>query len=394
MAFKNYYGKTVSAEATSGEVTFDDLNGVLSIYERKRYSGYINSAGNWTYVNNERHDMEFVIIAVNGGEKISHGPYVLPAGVDTRIVAVSEYPNPVNNEPAGLVSLVGNTSTDATIPDGAKYLVVQIMYDGVESKYGKLLLDNIDFAKTAREELRSEKFDNGVNWVAFGDSITQKYYSYFNEDGTVTTKENGWSVVYLNAVANKNHWNVTNKGYGGMGWIMTSTGADTYIAYNRIKEIDFTQYNLVTFAYGINDWKGNKPMGSLYDEFVYDEAMTPATVIESMRYCFEYIMSKNPNIKIVVITPLNCRGYSYNFGDDSTCWARGYTGFSNTGTLDEFTDKMIEVCDSYGIECIDMTRNSCINKANIVQMLPDGVHPSAECHEMIGIELAKKINFC
>ena len=130
------------------------------------------------------------------------------------------------------------------------------------------------------------------------------------------------------------------------------------------------------------------------DEFVYDEAMTPATVIESMRYCFEYIMSKNPQIKIIVITPLNCRGYSYDFGDDSTCWARGYTGFTNTGTLDEFADTMMAVCDSYGIECIDMTRNSCINKANIVQMLPDGVHPSAECHEMIGIELAKKINFC
>lgn len=387
MAFMNYYGKTVSAEASSGEVTFDDLNGVLSIFERPQYDGYINSSGNWTYVGKGTYSFAFL--------KVDVGDIFNAGGENYRIAAVTELSTPVNNASANVIENgIISSNKDYIVPDGVNYIGVCTLWDGGRTDDQHVYVNGIDYSKTAREELYFEKYDNGVKWVAFGDSITQKYYSYFNEDGTVTTKEDGWSVVYLNAVANKNHWNVTNKGYGGMGWIMTSTGADTYIAYNRIKEIDFTQYNLVTFAYGINDWKGNKPLGSLDDEFVYDEAMTPATVIESMRYCFEYIMSKNPNIKIVVITPLNCRGYSYDFGGDSTCWARGYTGFSNTGTLDEFADKMMEVCDSYGIECIDMTRNSCINKANIVQMLPDGVHPSAECHEMIGIELAKKINFC
>ena len=386
MAFKNYYGKTISAEASSGEVTFDDLNGVLSIWERKQYDAYINSQGVWSYVGRGKYN--FAFIKVNAGD-------VFSGGGSCRIVLVTELSTPVEQASANVIEDGIRTPGDGfVIPEGANYIGICTLNNSNIPAYPYLLINNIDYAKTAREELRSEKYDNGVNWVAFGDSITQKYYSYFNEDGTVTTKESGWDVVYPNAVANKNHWNVTNKGYGGMGWIMTSTGSTTYVAYNRIKEIDFTQYNLVTFAYGVNDWKGNKPMGSLDDAFAYDESMTPATVIESMRYCFEYIMSKNPNVKIVVITPLNCRGYSFNFGDDSTCWARGYTGFTNTGTLDEFADKMMEVCDSYGIEVIDMTRNSCINKANIVQMLPDGVHPSVECHEMVGIELAKKINFC
>lgn len=388
MAFKNYYGKTVSAEASSGEVTFDDLNGVLSVFERPQYSGDISSGGIWNYVGGETY--KCACIKVKAGDVVS---------TDTgaaRVRFVTEFIAPVKGESAPVVDggILTLTAVEAVVPEETNYMWVSTLENGYAPTWNHLYINNIDYALTVREELRSEKYDNGVKWVAFGDSITQKYYSFFNEDGTVTTRENGWDVVYLNAVANKNHWNVTNKGYGGMGWIMTSTGSDTYIAYNRIKEIDFTQYNLVTFAYGINDWKGNKPLGSLADEFVYDEAMTPATVIESMRYCFEYIMSKNPQIKIIVITPLNCRGYSYDFGDDSTCWARGYTGFTNTGTLDEFADTMMAVCDSYGIECIDMTRNSCINKANIVQMLPDGVHPSAECHEMIGIELAKKINFC
>lgn len=388
MAFKNYYGKTVSAEATSGEVTFDDLNGVLSVFERHQYTADITSGGVWNGVGTGKYKCTYI--------KVSPGDVIATDNGDARTRFVTEIIEPVKGESAPLIEngIVSLGPSGYTVPDGANYMWVSTVENGNNPAWNHLYINNIDYAQTAREELRSAKYDNGVKWVAFGDSITQKYYSYFNEDGTVTTKESGWSVVYLNAIANKNHWNVTNKGYGGMGWIMTSTVADAYVAYNRIKEIDFTQYNLVTLAYGVNDWKGNKPMGSLDDEFVYDEAMTPATVIESMRYCFEYIMSKNPQIKIIVLTPLNCRGYGYDFGDDSTCWARGYTGFSNTGTLDKFADKMMEVCDSYGIECIDMTRNSCINKANIVQMLPDGVHPSAECHKMIGIELAKKINFC
>ena len=384
MAFKNYYGKTISQEASSGEVTFDDLNGVLSIWERPQYDGYINSQGVWGYVGKGKYN--FAFIRVNAGD-------VFWAGGDAyRIAVVTDLSTPENNASAnvidgGIVSLIG----EYTVPEGANYIGVCTLNNGVKPAYNHIYVNNIDFAKTAREELRSEKYDNGVNWVAFGDSITISYYSYFNEDGTATTKEGGWNYVYPKTIQAKNYWTLTNKGVGGTGW---RTGSDSLTAYNQIKKVDFTTYNLVTFAYGINDWKGNRIMGNLEDAFTYDEAMTPTTVIESMRYCFEYIMSKNPNIKIIVITPLNCRGYSYDFGDDSTCWARGYTGFTNMGTLDEFADKMIGVCESYGIEYIDMTRSSVINKANIVQMLPDGVHPSVECHELIGVELAKKINFC
>lgn len=387
MAFKNYYGKTVTTAASNGEVTFDDLNGVLSIWERPQYDGYINSQGIWTSVGKGTYN--FAFIKVNAGD-------VFWAGGDAyRIAVVTDLSEPVQGASAniiegGVVSLVA----EYTVPDGANYIGVCTLNNGVPLSYSHLYINDIDYMRTIREEMYSNQHDNGVNWVAFGDSITEKYYSLFNDDGTVTTRENGWGITYPYIIEEKNFWKFTNRGTGGMGWLMSSTGATTYIAYNRIKEVDFTQYNLVTFAYGINDWKGNMTMGSLDDAFTYDETMTPSTVIESMRYCFEYIMSKNPNIKIIVITPLNCRGYDYNFGDDSTCWARGYTGFTNTGTLDEFADKMIEVCKSYGIECIDMTRNSVINKANIVQMLPDGVHPSIECHKMLGIELAKKINFC
>lgn len=378
-----------STDNSNNDVAFENVNSVLGIFDRKEYSGRIMANGNWGYVNNAKHKYKFTVIKVNGGETITGNDSI-------RIIAVTDFnaDSVIEGNNANLISAGIVTAPEYTLPDDAKYLICETMMDNVKTEYSNgYYINGINYAKTAREELKDYFQDNGVNWVAFGDSITERYYSLFNDDGTVTTRENGWGMVYPYLLAKKNYWNFTNKGTGGMGWIMTSTSSSAYIAYNRIKEIDFTQYNLVTFAYGINDWKGDRPMGNIDDEFVYSDDMVPTTVIQSMRYCFEYILRRNPNIKIIVITPLNCRGYSFNFGDNSTCWARGYTGFSNTGTLDQFADKMKEVCDLYGIEYIDMTRFSCINKTNIATLLPDGVHPSLECHELLARELASKINF-
>ncbi len=376
-----------SINNTNSEVTFENVNSVLGIFDRKEYSGRVMANGNWDYVGNSKHDYRFTIIKVNGGETIK--------GTSAqKIVAVTEFNSPINGNSANLIEGGIRYMDTFVLPEDAKYLICETMIDNVKATYPDgFYIDGINYAKSVRKELKDYFQDNGVNWVAFGDSITERYYSIFNDDGTVTTRENGRGLTYPYILADKNYWNFTNKGTGGMGWIMTSTSSTAYVAYNRIKEIDFTQYNLVTFAYGINDWKGNKTMGDITDEFTYSDDLVPSTVIESMRYCFEYILSKNPKIKIIVITPFNCRGYSYNFGDDSTCWARGYTGFTNTGTLDQFADKMKDVCDLYGIEYIDMTRFSCINKANIITLLPDGVHPSLECHELLARELASKINF-
>ena len=40
-----------------------------------------------------------------------------------------------------------------------------------------------------------------------------------------------------------------------------------------------------------------------------------------------------------------------------------------------------------------MTHSSFINRKNITNVLPDGVHPSLEAHAVMGKELAKKIQF-
>ena len=110
-----------------------------------------------------------------------------------------------------------------------------------------------------------------------------------------------------------------------------------------------------------------------------------------MAYCLEKIIGDNPACKIYVLLPLNCCGYSFNYGTEETNWALGYDGFSNTGTLENFVTKMKEVADYYGIETIDLTHHSVVNRKSLRSLLIDGVHPSAECHAALALELAYKI---
>lgn len=222
-----------------------------------------------------------------------------------------------------------------------------------------------------------------VKWMALGDSITQGYYSFW-KDGVAksgVSREKCW----VNLVSINNEWELTNNGWGGQGYL--DLAGETR-GYEYIDTLDFSDYNLVTLAYGINDWKGNQVVGSYTDNV--EETQT--TVCGAMKHCIEKIMSSNPNCKIIVILPFNCIGYEYNYGDKSTNYALGYD-FPKSGTLETFVQKMIEVCNYYGIEYIDETHYSCINRENLRDLLPDGVHPSIDCHELIAHELSKKIAF-
>lgn len=230
--------------------------------------------------------------------------------------------------------------------------------------------------------------DAALKWCAMGDSITEGYYSYYKEDGTgyyTTNKTETWCPL----VAAKNNWGLTNIGQGGRGYVFVRSESDES-AYALARRTDYTAYDLVTLAYGVNDWKGNAVIGDITDD---GSAETPTTMIGGMKAVIEAIMASNPHIKIVVITPINSLGYNFNYGTKETNWGLGHS-FSNSGTLEDVFEAIVSVCDYYGIEYIDMTHYSCINRLNIETCLIDGVHPSLAAHAMMASELAKKINAC
>lgn len=250
-------------------------------------------------------------------------------------------------------------------------------------------------------------YDPGVRWCALGDSITQGYVSYYSESKGRYTAEVRPTECWVSKLAMAKNWHISNKGVGGSGYVMrtaTDIGDSTYNtpAWKVVQGIDFTPYNLVTLAYGVNDYKGNPdagympdgvPIGSMNDAI----GDRPEKLIPAMRKTIETILASNPKLKLVIITPLNCHGYSGEFGNQLSNYAYGHERSSDRttgcGTLKDVRDAMIEVCEYYGLEYIDMTAQSCVNRLNLEDLLLDGVHPGADCHTLLAHELGAKIHF-
>lgn len=251
---------------------------------------------------------------------------------------------------------------------------VNVLEDEVEE-----LTVTVDRLKTNS----SISMQSGAVWYALGDSITQGYASRVNTSATngydqyVAAEGKRW----VDYVASLNGYKLTNKGVGGTGYQHATNNARA-----QVDAVDFSECDLVTLAYGINDFKNaGTNIGSMDDDI-----QAGGSFVSNMRYCIKKILSDNPLCKIIVITPLNYRG----LGNYATNYSIGYTGSNaSCANLDYMVDLMEQVCKYHGIEMIDMTHESIVNRENIVSMLPDYVHPSEECHRVMGYELARKINF-
>lgn len=221
--------------------------------------------------------------------------------------------------------------------------------------------------------------DNLTKWIAMGDSITQGFYSVDSETTLIDAKK-----AYCAYIASINNWRLDNQGVGGTGWVKIGTPGDKN-AQDLAKELSFTDVDIVTLAFGVNDWKGSIPFGSMSDTVIDDNTNT--SVIPAMRYVIETIQNKSPLTKIFVITPINCM----IAGSKENNWGLGYQ--FNGKTLEDMFNVIVEVCEYYGIEYIDMTHKSIFNRENLPYLLYDYVHPSEPAHKIMGRELAKMINF-
>ncbi len=241
-----------------------------------------------------------------------------------------------------------------------------------------------------KADTKSEIPQSAVNWCALGDSITVGVYSLRNPDGSVSASvENRQKIGWAYLVAKENGWNLTNLAFSGEGYLNPGGGTSEPPGYIQARNTDFTPYDLVTVSLGINDWLTDVPMGTLEDD---PKAEVITAFIPAMRATLEAVAESNPACKILVILPLNVKGFSQTFGSRETNWAMGYAK-ENSGTLKEFTDTMKEICGLYGVEYLDMASASCVNAISLPTLLPDGVHPSAEAHSLLARELAAKIAF-
>ena len=225
--------------------------------------------------------------------------------------------------------------------------------------------------------------DDAPVCFGLGDSIMQGFYSYTSGGSDqIAVTENCW---VNRAMAYKKH-KFVNMGVGGSGYVHAGTVLDRKNAKDHVDSIDFSDADYVLMAWGVNDWKYNENLGSM------SSTSGDGTIYGNMKYVVEKILNDNPLCKIFVVTPLNSANTTKNYGTKATNWGLGYE-LSNSGTLEDVFQAEKDIAEYYGLQLIDQTHTSIVNRENLLSVLIDGVHPSLDCHGLIGREMSGKITF-
>ena len=146
---------------------------------------------------------------------------------------------------------------------------------------------------------------------------------------------------------------------------------------------DYGMYDVICIAAGTNDWNDRVPIGKITD-FRSD------TFYGAWNEIFDrllFLKQENPDLKIVLITPL----YRGRYGSDMTMVGmdvengRGYT-------LQEFVNAIYDIRDQYqedlDIYVYDSVEAGIVTQDNYLTTLYDSLHPTRETYLKIGASVA------
>lgn len=263
-----------------------------------------------------------------------------------------------------------------------------------------------------------------IQWCALGDSITEGYTSRKEQSTTNGNLAKRYTWNWAEKFASQKQWFLDNQGVGGTGWIDSTSGDAQQgipkenaltIVQSLLKDEYFKNIDIVTLAWGINDYKGSggrnltnaTPLGDINnmativsDWYNNDDVSNIKTIVDSMYAIISAILLQNPSIQLYVLLPINCAiGSQYSDADggdgtftmqDNYCMNK----LNNEGySLYQLRNTMIQMCEFLGVEYIDTTLQGPINRFNLNTYLLDGVHPSEDGHKLLARYYDSKIHF-
>lgn len=150
-----------------------------------------------------------------------------------------------------------------------------------------------------------------------------------------------------------------------------------------LKSINFNKVDIITIAYGTNDFAVGQNMNDLnnkYDVYSFEGAL---------RYSIENIKNKYPHIEIVLCTPIYRFWLNNNneFIDDSN------THVINGQKLTDFVQRVKEIGNEYNLLVIDNYYRLDINQRNCDNYFtrPDSVHPNVNGRKLMADNMAKTL---
>lgn len=385
--------------------------------EREVRRGYINGSGNWVNLTSTK-VYSHALVPVSASDIVS---ITAKPSAAAHYAFLTSDDAPVVNTPAPLCTGASITTISAgatvtlTAPGDAKFILLAVVRNDVDEVPAAFTINWLNELESVAQNL-DKAFDgiaenagaistldtrvttlesaSNIKWCALGDDITDGVYSV-NEDGqaaSYTNKADTWAY----RLARDKGWTFTNLAVAGTGFINpVSNSGQELRGWQVARDTDFSDYDLITVAYGINDYKADVELGSLNES---GQALTaPTHIYSGIQSTITYIKATaKPTAKIILFTPLNARGYVDEFGTYADDYSLG-CALSNTGTLKAVRDAIVECCNYYDVDYIDQTYSGVVNRLTLKDGLnssaPDGVHPSLNAHELLAQEISDKIRF-
>jgi lysophospholipase L1-like esterase/peptidoglycan/xylan/chitin deacetylase (PgdA/CDA1 family) len=304
------------------------------------------------------------------------------------------------------------------------YLILQVSKaDGTQITKGDygcvIIVDNsrLNTLSHEVEDLHTCIPHYNKNIVFFGDSIIGKYrdtndttdysipkmvadkthstcYNAGFGGCTMVSRNNYWGAFSMCALADSvlsGDWSVQESALVDGGTSLPAYFAETV---SMLKNIEWTDVDMVCIAYGTNDCGTGAPITAA--DSSYEHARTYFK--GALEYSIEKIIEKNPNIEIVVITPMwKCvfenGAYLYSSDDAQSKNTVGYK-------MTDYVDACIDVANRYHVACVDRYYALGINQYNYSNYFDgtDGTHPNTNgrllCADAIIYQtLSKRRNF-
>lgn len=211
----------------------------------------------------------------------------------------------------------------------------------------------------------------GKKYLSLGDSIT---WQHGNAYGSGNSDETGQIAKGYQQVLVDELGVVLDNTYSRSGETIGKRTDDNTGFVTRMTSINYTNFELITIAYGTND-KVRIPLGELGNR--EDSSFDETTFYGAYRKVIEHILTQNPTVTLVLMTPLQTTSDSLQ-----TITQKHVIDYANA---------IIDIATMYGLPVCDLYRNSGINKITGNHYLYDGLHPKSIGHKRNGKILCETI---
>lgn len=153
----------------------------------------------------------------------------------------------------------------------------------------------------------------------------------------------------------------------------------------NMKALDFSTVDILTIAYGVNDYTAGRSLDNSNDRLVVD------CYGSALRYAIEKILSAYPNIRPVIVTPAWCFWPAADGSVEQDSDTRYFNAEQNT--LRDYAQKCIEVAEEYHIPVVRAYHELAINKFNCSRWFNagDGIHPNSDGRKAIAKLISKTL---